>query len=187
MSLSQLIQELNFNLKKGPPQSGDKVEIPSERPLECGAPRLEVVVGGQTPSEVFARDLFQLSDASGSAQSIPARLGLEKLFGAPPAIQASVSADRSSISFGDVTMNSSTSQYFSIRNDSDCSVTVYLSGPSSPFSLSSSSSTISGHSSQSFSVTFSPSSTPQDQYYSSYISINPSGNSISLSGRGVRR
>jgi len=96
---------------------------------------------------------------------------------------ASVSVGSSSMSFGDVRIGSSSSQSFTITNNSDCPVNYSVSGTPYGFSISSSGGTLSAHSSTSISVTFNPG---YEQNYSGYINVSPNGSSVSVSGRGVK-
>lgn len=87
-----------------------------------------------------------------------------------------------SLNFGDVRLNTSVSQTFTIRNPNSCPVNFTISGGGYGFSLSSSGGTIPANGSMSVTVTFTPYNA---QYYSGSASISPGGAGVTMSGRGV--
>jgi len=101
------------------------------------------------------------------------------------AIPLSVSTSVSSLSFGSIKVGSSSSLSFTISNNSDCPMNFSISGTPYGFSVSSTGGSISARSSQSISVTFSPS---YEQSYSGYLNISAGGSSASvyLTGQGVK-
>lgn len=105
-------------------------------------------------------------------------LGLGKLF-VDRLSNINVSASRSAIYFGEVSIYSSALEYFTINNNGDCKVTVTMSYPNG-FSINPSMTTIDPQGRSSIAVTFSPST---DQDYSGYVS-GDHGISVYLQGTG---
>lgn len=178
MVLAQLIRDLNQALNaSGPVVSEEPV------PAACSA-SIAVRFDSDLPPAPPTLDAFLAGpDAAQASQSMGVMSGMARLFGVLPPIFASISASSSSLYFGDVKVNSSTSKSFSISNNSDCPVDVSSSGTPSGFSMFPTSTRISANSSASFTVTFNPSF---EQSYSGYINFSPGVTSVSVSGRGVK-
>ena len=87
-----------------------------------------------------------------------------------------------SLNFGDVRVNSSVSQSFTIRNPNSCPVNYTIAGGAYGFTLSNSGGTIPANGSVSVTVTFTPYNA---QYYSGSASVSPGGAGVTMSGRGV--
>ena len=87
-----------------------------------------------------------------------------------------------SLNFGDVRVNTSVSQTFTIRNPNCCPVNYTIAGGAYGFSLSSSGGTIPANGSVSVTVTFTPYNA---QYYSGTASVSPGGAGVTMNGRGV--
>ena len=107
--------------------------------------------------------------------------GIAKIFGSVFAASANLSASRSSISFGEVQINSSSYDSFSVTNYGKCDANLSVS-TSSPFSVSGGGNIEVGATLY-INVTFSPYS--EGNFYN-YVSGNH-GISVSLSGEGVDR
>jgi hypothetical protein len=112
------------------------------------------------------------------------RTGGIKVFPSEPTPLSDLSSSSLVLSFGDVNVNSSSTQYFSLRNNSKAPIDFAINAVPSGFSVSPTTGRIAPGGSASISVTFRPS---EVKNYSEYINVTPGVSSVAVTGRGKKQ